>query len=134
HVKLEGNVIAHQHDAQIVARPGRIAGIDVADLDEQLAGLKSGETRSIRVSVPESHSNEQMRGKEVEIEIALKDIKLLELADVSPAFLAELGFQTEPELRTALREQMEQKINDDIRGAMREQVNRHLLDNIRFDL
>ncbi|MEA2735602.1 MAG: trigger factor, partial [Humisphaera sp.] len=35
HVKLDGTVVGHQHDAQIVARPGRIAGIEVDDLDEQ---------------------------------------------------------------------------------------------------
>ena len=45
HVKLDGNVIAHQHDAQLVARPGRMAGVQVDDLDKQLDGLKTGETR-----------------------------------------------------------------------------------------
>src|SRR5262245_38195312 len=43
HIKLDGNVIAHQHDAQLVARPGRISGIDVTDLDKKLKGAKSGD-------------------------------------------------------------------------------------------
>src|SRR5688500_15265690 len=75
HVKLDGNVVGHQHDAQIVSRPGRIAGIEVDDLDEQLKGLKAGESRTIKATAPENHPNEPMRGKEVEIEVALKDIK-----------------------------------------------------------
>ena len=45
HLKLDGNVVAHQHDAQIVSRPGRIGGVDVVDLDKQLKGLKPGETQ-----------------------------------------------------------------------------------------
>jgi len=134
HVKLDGNVIAHQHDAQIVARPGRIAGLQVDDLDAQLAGLKSGETRSVKVKVPDDHPNEQMRGKDVEVEIALKEIKKMELAEVSPAFLEDLGFQNEQQLRDALREQMVEKINFDVQQAMREQVNRYLLESVSLQL
>ena len=134
HVKVDGEVVAHQHDAQLVARPGRIAGIEVADLEQQLSGMRPGETRTIKVHAPETHPNEQMRGKDAEIEVALKDIKRLELAEITPAFLADLGFQTEDELRQALREQMVQKINEDIATAMREQVNRYLLENTLLDL
>jgi trigger factor len=134
HVKLDGNVIAHQNDAQVVARPGRIAGLQVDDLVEQLAGLKSGETRSIKVKVPDDHPNEQMRGKEVEVEIALKEIKKMELAAVTPAFLEDLGFENEKQLRDALREQMVEKINFDVQQAMREQVNRYLLQSVQLQL
>jgi len=134
HVKVDGNVVGHQHDAQLVARPGRIAGIDVEDLDKQLEGMKTDETRTIRVKAPDTHPNEQIRGKDVEIEIALKDLKKLELAEISPEFLQDLGFDNEKELRDALREQMEEKITYDVQQAMREQVNRYLLDNTQVEL
>src|SRR6266498_2264776 len=42
HLKQDGQVVGHQHDAQIVSRPGRIAGLQVDDLDSTLAGAKSG--------------------------------------------------------------------------------------------
>ena len=134
HVKVDGNVVAHQHDAQVVARPGRVAGIQSDDLDKQLEGMKPEETRTIRLTAPDTHPNEQLRGKEVEIEITLKDIKKLELAEVTPEFLQDLGFDNEKELRDALREQMEEKITYDVQQAMREQVNRYLLDNTQVDL
>ena len=134
HVKVDGNVVAHQHDAQLVARPGRIAGIQVDDLDKQLEGMKPGETRTLRLHAPDDHANEQMRGKDVEIEIALKDLKTMELAEITPEFLTDLGFDNEQELRQALREQMEEKIHDDVQQAMREQIYRYLLDNTKIDL
>ena len=134
HVKVDGNVIAHQHDAQVVARPGRVAGIQVEDLDKRLEGMKSGETRTLDLKAPDNHANEQMRGRDVQIEIALKDIKKLELAEVTPEFLQDLGFETEKELREALREQMEEKINYDVQQAMREQVNQYLLANSHIEL
>ncbi|HXE52879.1 MAG TPA: trigger factor [Tepidisphaeraceae bacterium] len=134
HVKQDGNVIAHQHDAQLVVRPGRVAGLEIDDLDTQLAGMKPGETRTISVTVPDTYPNEQLRGKQVEIEIALKDFKKLELAEVTPEFLQDLGFDNEKDLRDALREQMEEKIQYDVQQAMREQVNRYLLDNTNVEL
>ncbi len=134
HVKEGGNVVAHQHDAQIVSRAGRIGGIQIDDLDKQLEGLKPGETRTIKAHAPDTHQNEQLRGKDVEIEVTLKDLKHLELAEINQAFLEDLGFKDEAELRDALREQMVERITFDVQQALREQVSRHLLENIQFDL
>jgi trigger factor len=134
HIKLDGEEVGHQHDAQIVARPGRIGGIEVADLDKQLEGLKAGEKREIKVSVPETHPAEKIRRKEVVIEFALKDIKKLELAEINEEFLADLGFENEKQLRDALREQMEQRINMDVQAAQREQVHKFLLENTKMEI
>src|SRR5439155_4333451 len=134
HIKLDGNVVGHQHDAQIVVRPGRIAGIEVDDLDEQLRGTKAGETRTIKATAPENHPNEPLRGKDVDIEIAVKDIKKLEPVEVNHEFLESLGFENEKELLEALREQMVERIDYDVQQAMREQVNKHLIDNVTIDL
>lgn len=134
HVKVDGNVIAHEHDTQLVSRAGRLVGIQVDDLPQQLSGMKPDETRTVTVHAPDTHPSEAMRGKDVEIEITLKDIKHLELAEVNQAFLEDLGFENEQELRGALREQMEMKIHDDVQQAMRDQVAKYLLDNTQFEL
>jgi trigger factor len=134
HLKLDGNVIGHQHDSQLQSRPGRINGIDVPDLDKKLEGARSGETRSFKVQVPETHPQEQIRGKEIEIEIAVKDIKKLELREIDEEFLSELGFENEQQLRDALKEQMVERINFDVANAMREQVYKHLLENTPIEL
>jgi len=134
HAKAGDQEIAHQHDAQIVARPGRIAGIQVDDLAQQLQGAKPDETRTITVKAPEGHANAEIAGKEVRIEIKIKDIKQLELAELNEQFLSDLGFQTEQEVRDALREQLDQRINADVQQAMRQQVNQFLLDNVNIEL
>lgn len=134
HVKLGDEEIAHQQDAQLVARAGRIGGVQIDDLADKLKGLKPGETRTFTVTAPDTHPDERARGKELSIEIALKDLKRLELANVTPEFLADLGFEKEEELRQALREQMQEKIDYDVRQAMREQVARYLMEAVKFEL
>jgi trigger factor len=134
HVKVDGNVVAHQHDAQIVSRSGRIANIQVDDLAEQLKGAKSGDTRTIKTKAADTHPNEEIKGKDVEIEIAVKDIKRLEEAEINEAFLQDLGFTKPEELMDALRQQMEERIQYDIQNSMREQVNQYLLANTPIEL
>lgn len=134
HVKEGETVVAHQHDAQVVAHPGRIAGLQVDDLDKQLEGMKPGETRTINVKAPETHANEAIRGKDVQVEVALKDIKRLELAEVDQDFLEDLGFSNESDLREALRQQMVENLQYRVQQSMREQVNNFLLENVQLDL
>ncbi len=134
HVKVGDEVVAHQHDAQLVSRSGRVAGIQIDDLAQQLAGAKVGETRTISLHAPEKHTNEKLRDKDVQVEFTIKDIKHLELAEINQAFLEDLGFENEQELRDALREQMVEKINDDVQTAMRTQVNNFLIQNVQMDL
>jgi trigger factor len=133
-VKSDGNEVAHQNDAQLVARSGRVAGIQIDDLDKQLAGAKSGETRTIKSKASDNHANEAIRGKDLEIEITIKDIKRLEAVEVNQEFLSDLGFENEQELLDALRQQMEERISMDVQQNMREQVKRHLVENVNIDL
>ncbi len=134
HVKLEGSEVAHQHDTQIAVRPGRILGLDIRDFDEQLAGANAGETRTIVVKVPDTYPTEAIRGKDVQIEVTVKDIKKLEPVELNQAFLDSLGFSNEQELRDALREQMDERIRFDIQSAMRRQVTDHLMGSVNVQI
>ena len=131
---VDGSVISQQHDGQIIAKPGRFAGIQIDDLDVKLQGQKPGEKRQFTVAVPSTHPNEQVRGKEVTVEIELKEIKKLELAEINQAFLDSLGFVDEKELREALREQMVQRVEYDVEQTMRDQIGNYLLQMVNIDL
>jgi len=133
-LKVDGTVVSSQHDAQFVVKPGPVAGLPVEDLDKQLEGAKSGETRDVVVKLPETVPAENLRGKEVHIEIAVKDIKQMEPVEVDQEFLSGLGFKSEKELRDALREQMVERINFDVQQVMRRQVVDYLLANTQVDL
>lgn len=134
HLRLDGNEVAHQHDAQLIARGGRIGGIQIDDFADRIRGAKPGEKRTFTVKAPDTHANEQIRGKDVEIELTIKDIKKLELAEIDQAFLDSLGFQNEQELRDALREQLVERIEFDVQNAMRQQVQQFLLDNTQVEI
>ncbi|MGA2583049.1 MAG: trigger factor [Tepidisphaeraceae bacterium] len=134
HVKLEGAVVYHEHDAEFVARSGKIAGIQLNDLDTLLFGLRPGEKRDLNARAPATHPEEKIRDRDVVIEIALKDIKKLELAEINEQFLSSLGFANEKELRDALGEQMKTRIEYEVQQSLRDQVSKYLLQEVKIDL
>jgi trigger factor len=134
HVRLGNEVISHAHNARVRVRPGTIAGIRVNDLDKQLAGAMPEELRTLSLTVPDDYPNESLRGKPIEIDITIREIKRLQPAEINAEFLDGLGFRSEAELRQALREQMMEKIDSDIRRLMRMQVRKHLIDNVAVEL
>jgi trigger factor len=133
-IKLGDEVVGSQNDAQIVVRPGVIGGIEVKDLDQQLAGAKVDETRTIKTTAPESHPAEKIRGKEVDIDVKIKDVKALELAEIDDAFLESLGFENQQQLLDELRVQMVERIDNDVKVAMHNQVRSFLSKNVEIEL
>ena len=133
-VKCEGKEVGAQKDAMFVLAPGRIAGLFVEDMDKQLAGLKPGESKTITVKAPADFGNAEMAGKDVELIIALKDIKKLEPAEINEEFLTNLGFKDEAELRDALGEQLQIRVKNDVQQAMRDQVSKFLFDGVVLNL
>ncbi|HQY88281.1 MAG TPA: trigger factor [Tepidisphaeraceae bacterium] len=133
-LKMDGEVVGNMKNAQLVSRPGNVGGIEVKDLDKQLEGAKVGDTRTVKVTAPENHPAEKLRGKDVEVEFKINDIKYLELAEIDDDFLEQLGFVNEQELRDELKVQMTQRIENDIKVAMHNQVRNYLAKNVTVDL
>jgi len=129
-IALDGNEITEQKGTSLMVQAGRIGGIFIEDLDTRLDGTKPGETRSFPVKVRDDHLREDIRGKEVEVKVALNSIKRLELAEINQQFLENLGFEDERELKDALMEQLQVRLRDDIQQAMRDQVTKYLIENV----
>ena len=133
-INLGDKEVGAQKDAQFVLQPGRVGGIFIENIDTELAGLKIGESKTLTVKAPEDHPQQEIRGQEVRIAVSLKDIKKLELAEITETFLEELDFANEAELREALKEQMEIRIKNDVQQSMRDQVVKHLIETIKFEV
>jgi trigger factor len=134
HLKLDGNVIGHQHGAQLTVGDGRVSGIEIPELGSKLVGVKPGETRVLEADVPVTFPQPELAGKHVQIEIKVNDIKRLELATIDADFLESLGFRNEGELRDALREQLVERIDYDVAEAMRNQVRKYLAERVQIEL
>ncbi len=120
---------------EITVRPtGLVAGIPVEGLDELLKDTGHGDRRKTTVEVPATYYDEQYRGKKVDIEITVKDVKVLEAAEMSEEFLSRFGADDPEQLNEMLRDHLESQAERKAQSAMRDQVYAYLRDKVDLEL
>lgn len=117
-----------------VRAQGFVGAVPVEKLDEWLGGTKVGETRTTTVEVPKTYFREEYRGRKVEIEVTVKEIKYLKPAEMGEQFLERYGVESEAELRERVQDNLQQQQESRIRQDMSEQIYQYLLDHTSFDL
>ncbi len=117
-----------------VRESGLVGPVPVEKLDEFLVGTKAGQTKKITVKVPKTYYNEKYRGKKVDIEVAVRDIKYLEPAKLNEDFFKRFGLKDEEVLRQTLRQSLESRAEQQVKNMMEDQVYKYLLEKTDFDL
>ncbi len=135
-LKIEGLEEEERHDnIEIFARKnGFVTKVPVEKLDKLLIGANPGDTKKTTVDVPETFFNEDYRGKKIDIEITVKEIKKLEPAELNEGFFKRFGVENLEALHDAIAEAREQQSEQQGRAAMSDQIHKYLLDNTKFDL
>jgi len=117
-----------------VRQNGFVGGIPVEKLDEVMVGAKAKDIKQTTVEVPKTYFREEYRGKKVDIQITVKDIKWLKPAAIDENFLKRFQVEDENELREKVRDMLQGQLEQQGRTEMTEQIYKHLLDNTNFDL
>jgi len=83
-------------------------GRALADVEEQIMTMTSGESTTTEVRFPDDHPDESKRGVSQKVRITLHEAKRQELPSLGDAFAREVGdFDTLDALRVAVREDLE---------------------------
>jgi len=117
-----------------VRKNGFVGVIPVEKLDELLIGAKAGDKKETTVEVPKTYFKEEYRGKKVDINIEIKDVKWLKPAELDAPFFERLGVENEDELRERIQDRLQSQLEQQSRTEMTEQIYKHLLENTDFDL
>jgi trigger factor len=113
---------------------GFVGAVPVEKLDELLAGAKVGDTKKTSVEVPKTFFREEYRGKTVDIQITVNDIKYLKPAALDEDFLKKLEVEDEKQLRERIQDSLQGRLEQQVRTEMTEQIYKYLLENTDFDL
>jgi trigger factor len=107
-------------DAQIVLGSGQF----IPGFEEQLKGVKNGETKTITVTFPDDYGVEKLAGKPAEFEITVKEIRAPKEGVADEDFAKRMGFDSLEALKDALKGQLEAQYGQ----ASRFKLKRALLD------
>lgn len=134
-VKVSGEGIDVSREAvELRVAPGAVEGIPLEELGKQLAGAKADQAVTIESDVPEGHPEEDWQGKKVTVEITPKEIKRLDVPDLTDELAEEYGFDTAEGFREYVKERLASQLEIESQQQMREQVAQYLLDNTEVQL
>jgi len=128
--------ISRADDVEIVVREKlSLADAEVAGFAALVAGAKVGKPVTTTVTVSEEAADEALRGKPVTMEMAVTEVKKLELPELTADLLGELGsFADVAALRGAIRAQLEGQLAWHQRREVRKQVSSALTASADWEL
>ena len=100
------------------------AGQFIPGFEEQLEGVKKGETRTVKVSFPENYAAAHLAGKPAEFEVTVTEVEAPEALKIDDELATSFGMESLDKLKDAIREQ----IGRDFDQQSRRKLKKALLD------
>jgi len=98
----------------------------IPGFEEQLTGIATGETRTLKLSFPKNYASEKLAGQPAEFETTATLIEAPEETKIDDEFAKTLGLESLDKLKEAARE----RLSAEFAGATRQRVKRMLLDRL----
>ncbi|MBN9586248.1 MAG: trigger factor [Afipia sp. 62-7] len=102
------------------------SGTFIPGFEDQLIGIASGETRTVKASFPKNYMAANLAGKDAEFETTASLIEAPQESKVDDEFAKNLGMESLDKLKEAMRE----RLVAEFAGASRQRVKRTLLDKL----
>ncbi|MGZ3488128.1 MAG: trigger factor [Isosphaeraceae bacterium] len=134
-LKPDGSVLNEVKEIQFRLQPelrfqdGHIPGIGAA-----LEGITPGEAREVEAKLGTAVADPDLRGKSVNVKIAVNDLKQVRLPEINPEFLKSIGFDNLEELREAVHESLKRQNESLQKQTIRRQILDALIAATPFEL
>ena len=103
--------------------------------DKLMVGAKTGDKKEATLTISHDAANEELRGKDVQAEIEVLDVKKLKLPELDESTLKVLGdFDSEGDLRDAVKSDLERRLHYQQQKRVREQITALLTESADWDL
>jgi trigger factor len=98
----------------------------IPGFEDQVIGVKAGDTRQISVAFPEDYNVEDLKGKPATFDLTIKSVKTAGESKIDDEMAKSLGLESLEQLRGLVKGQIEQELN----GLTRTHMKRKLLDQL----
>jgi trigger factor len=108
--------------ATVVIGQGRF----IPGFEEQLVGVKAGQSKDLNVTFPDDYNAEHLAGKEAVFEVKVEEVRAPKTAEIDDEFATGLGLESLEQLRELVTNQLQGEFT----GASRAKAKRALLDTL----
>ena len=103
--------------------------------EEQLVGLKAGDSKDVVVTFPEQYGKEELNGKEATFKVVVKEVKVKELPEIDDEFVKEVSeFNTVAELKEDTKKKMLEYKEHTAKHEFEEKVLSAVTENATIDI
>lgn len=111
------------------------SGSFIDNFEEQLVGLKVGESKDVIVTFPENYGKEELNGKEAKFEVTVNEIKVKELPNLDDEFAKEVSeFDTIDELKADIKSKIEKSNEEKAKREFEEAVVSSVVENAKMEI
>jgi len=104
------------------------------EFEEQLLGLKKGDKKDIKITMPEKYHKADIAGKEVVFKLEIKGLKEKIISELNDDFAKDLGeFETLEELKKDVKENLGKRERLRIESVTREKILDNLVEENSFE-
>ncbi|MCF6159110.1 MAG: trigger factor [wastewater metagenome] len=134
-IEIEGEIVFEDDNIELyVVNNTQIANTPVQDFAPRMEGAKSGEERSVDITLSDTFAKEEYRGKNAKLKLTIKEIKRLSVPEVNDDFAKMLGFESLEDLKSKVQKRIEIDKKRWAEDDLRNQILDILLEKINFDL
>ena len=107
----------------------------IPGFEEQLHGLKAGDSKSFNVNFPDDYGNEKLKGQEATFDVETKKVEAGELPELDEEFVKKFGVSGNiEELKNELRKSLQMELDQQILANSKQAVMKVLAENNELTL
>ncbi len=107
----------------------------VPGFEDQVVGMKKGDTKSFAVQFPENYHAAHLAGKDVEFAVMIKGIRIKKIPEIDEQFIKNFEkYESMEALRNDVRKNLEEEKTRKIAAAFERQISDRLLEKNAFEV
>ncbi|MBB5149157.1 trigger factor [Ureibacillus thermosphaericus] len=112
------------------------SGQFIPGFEEQLVGLKAGESKDVQVTFPEEYHAEELAGKDATFKVTVKEVKTKVLPELNDEFAKEADPEVESveELRNKIKEQLAEQKKNEAESTLRDELVEKAAENAEMEI
>jgi len=119
-------------DSSVVLGEGRL----LPDFEKQLAGMKSGESKTFELRFPDDYHGKEVAGKTASFEVTLTQVAVPKLPEIDAEFAKSLGVADGDlaKMRADIKVNLEREVKIRLKNRIKDQVMQALLDATKIEV
>ncbi|MGE0614998.1 MAG: trigger factor [Bacteriovoracia bacterium] len=105
----------------------------IPGFEDNMEGMKRGETKKFRVRFPDNYSEPKLNNKEAEFTVTINDIKEKKLPELTDEFVKTMGHDSVASFKQKARESVEKNRQDTVERKLRSDLIQTLIDKNPFE-